>query len=211
MSELEKHFTDIYRQNAWHGTESKSGTGSDLSNTQLLRTKLVTHINWLKIDSVIDAPCGDFNWMSKIVHQMKIKNYFGVDIVNEIIEKNILTYADANFLNFKKMDVVNEILPKADLIFSRDCLVHFSYETAKKIIRNFVASGATYVLMTTFTKAGRNYFDIKDGEWRAINFNEAPMNLPLPMELINEGCTEDRMRWTDKCLGLWKLEQLREI
>jgi hypothetical protein len=208
MEDLEKHFTDIYYSNAWHGKQSKSGTGSDLEHTETLRPQLVAFINSLDITTMIDAPCGDFLWMKEIIGQLKVKKYLGTDIVGDMIDKNSVRYVEPERLSFRKMNIVEEILPKYDLILSRDCLVHFSYETAKRIIRNFIESGSTYLLMTTFTRTDRKYFDILDGQWRAINFQLPPLNLPAPERLLIEGCVEDHCRWTDKALGLWRLSEL---
>jgi SAM-dependent methyltransferase len=210
MEQLEKHFTDIYHSNAWHGQQSKSGTGSDLENTKIMRPQLVELINNLGIKTMIDAPCGDFNWMKEIINDLKIDKYVGADIVEEMVLKNKEKYENNGRVTFVKANVVEEILPKYDLIFSRDCLVHFSYETAKRIIRNFVASGSTYLLMTTFLRTDRKYFDILDGQWRAINFQLPPLSLPAPEKFFIEGCVEDHCRWTDKTLGLWKLCDLAE-
>ena len=211
MSEMEKHFTEIYNTNYWNGKQSKSGTGSDLETTNIMRPQLVELINSMGFKSMIDAPCGDFNWMSKIVDKIQVSRYVGMDIVQEMIDNNNREYGNDARIQFKKIDVINEILPKVSLIFSRDCLVHFSYETAKKILRNFIDSGSDYVLMTTFQRDDRNYPDILDGQWRAINFSIKPFCLPEPERIIVEGCTEDNYRWTDKCLALWKLSELKGL
>lgn len=209
MDNLEKHFTDIYYSNAWHGKNSKSGTGSDLDTTDILRPQMVSLINGMGIRTIIDAPCGDFFWMKEIINDLNISRYTGVDIVEDMISKNIELYGGSARVEFRKMDITKEILPKAQLIFSRDCLVHFSYETAKVILRNFIASGCEYILMTTFMRSDRNYPDIVDGQWRAINFQIPPMSLPEPERIIIEGCIEDKYRWTDKCLGLWRTSELK--
>jgi hypothetical protein len=208
---LEQHFTDIYHKNTWHGKESKSGTGSDLINARKFSTKLAEVINSLNINTMLDVPCGDFNWMKTIIEDLDIKSYLGADIVKEMIADNQKKYHFPNRVRFLQIDVVNEIVPKSDLIFCRDCLVHFSYETAKQILRNFVASESKYLIMTTFTANNRNAFDIQDGQWRALNFEMPPFNLPHYSDIINEHCEEDSCRWTDKCLGLWRLEDIREI
>lgn len=211
MDPLEKHFTEIYKSNAWHGVESKSGTGSDLSTTDVMRPQLAALINGMKIKTMIDAPCGDFFWMKYIIKDLNVATYLGVDIVEDMIAKNIELYGGTAKVTFKKVDVVTEVLPKTQLIFSRDCLVHFSFNTARKILRNFIESGCEYILMTTFMRDDRAYPDIEDGQWRAINFQLPPFRLPEPERIIIEGCIEDHYRWTDKSLGLWKTSDLLEI
>jgi hypothetical protein len=36
----------------------------------------------------------------------------------------------------------------------------------------------------------------------------APFNFPRPIKLINEGCTEGNNLFTDKALGLWRLQDI---
>jgi hypothetical protein len=50
--------------------------------------------------------------------------------------------------------------------------------------------------------------DITTGDWRIINLEKAPFNLPEPIKIINEKCTEANGSYADKSLGLWKLQQL---
>ena len=206
------HFTKIYKTNYWNGIESKSGTGSDLIATATLIPHLIDLINNLEVKTMIDAPCGDFHWMKEVVDHLNVEEYFGMDVVPEMVAGLVEKYTNLESTpkrTFSQIDVVHDILPKCGVIFSRDCLVHFSYETAKQIMRNFIASGSEYVLMTTFLSEDRPYGDILDGQWRAINFQLKPFNFPEPERVIIEGCMEDHYRWTDKSLGLWKLDTLK--
>src|SRR5262245_50296933 len=61
--DIEQTFTDIYRRNAWGGTESVSGTGSGLAETRALRSSLRLLIDDFEIATMLDIPCGDFHWM----------------------------------------------------------------------------------------------------------------------------------------------------
>ena len=209
---IEEHFTQIYKNNSWHGIESKSGTGSDLETTKILRPQLVELVNSLNIQTMVDIPCGDFYWMKEIIKDLNTDMYLGVDIVEEMIVINKTKYENLESkpkIWFSKASIINNPLPQSDLIFSRDCLVHFSYATARKILDNIIKSNSTYLLMTTFTSKTRAYPDILDGQWRAINFEAAPFNLPPPLKIINEGCTEDNNNWPDKSLALWEISNLR--
>ena len=208
------HFTNIYHSNYWNGLESKSGTGSDIATTATLRPHLVNLLNDMEFKTMVDAPCGDFFWMKEIIEELEIEEYHGYDIVEEMISAVRDTYGETEKgpkRSFETLNVVEEILPKVDVIFSRDCLVHFSYATARKILQNYIESGSEYILMTTFLRDDRAYSDISDGQWHPINFQMEPFNLPEPERLIIEGCIEDRYRWTDKALGLWKLDNLKGI
>ena len=72
-------FTLIYERNAWGSKESASGSGSTLVMTESIRTSLPIIFNKYGIESMLDVPCGDFNWMSKVDIQDVI--YVGGDIV----------------------------------------------------------------------------------------------------------------------------------
>ena len=61
----EKIFLKIYKNNYWGSKTSKSGPGSDLSNTRKIREELPKIIKKYNINSIFDAPCGDFFWMKK--------------------------------------------------------------------------------------------------------------------------------------------------
>ena len=77
----------------------------------------------LRIKTIVDCPCGDFNWMSKI--DLKKYNYKGYDIVSEIISNNKENLVKN--ICFENIDISKDSF-EADLIIMRDLLVHFSYE-----------------------------------------------------------------------------------
>ena len=78
IQDLEGRFTEIFNSNAWDDSDSVSGTGSSLDATELLRSKLPGIFEGLKINSIFDAPCGDFSWMKLIFDSNEI-NYIGAD------------------------------------------------------------------------------------------------------------------------------------
>ena len=58
-------FTEIYKTNFWSSNESPSGGGSELIQTKSLINDLEKLLKDMDIKSVLDIPCGDFNWMQK--------------------------------------------------------------------------------------------------------------------------------------------------
>ena len=200
-------FTEVFRQNAWHGDESVSGTGSDLAQTARLRELLPKLARELGVTSLIDAPCGDLHWMKDVPWESMGVFYTGIDIVPDLVERLRATHRERQFIC---ADLVTEVLPMADLIFCRDCLVHLPVEEVKSAVRNFAKSGATWLLTTTFPESGTNT-EVRWSGWRPINLQEAPFHLPAPVKLINEGCTEDGGKYADKSLGLWRLADLSAI
>jgi hypothetical protein len=197
----EEIFTKIYTKNSWRDTKSRSGTGSNLRQTTYIRNAIPECLKSIGARSLLDAPCGDFFWMKEVV--LPVELYVGVDIVPDLIVRNNKQYKTAQ-RSFLAADLASDQLPQADVILCRDCLVHLSYADAFKVLKNFKASGAKYLLTTTFT--GRSNRDIKTGQWRPLNVQQAPFNFPDPIMLINEHCTEKG--FGDKCLGLWLLADI---
>ena len=124
-------FTEIYNTNYWNDKESKSGTGSSLKSTENIRLKLPLIIEKLNIKSIIDVPCGDFYWFSKIINDLNIE-YLGGDIVEKIIFEN-KKFASKK-IEFKQLDIINDKLPYGELLICRDCLFHFSFEDIKLLL-----------------------------------------------------------------------------
>jgi len=205
-SNTERIFTDICRSNKWGGEDSISGAGSDLYQTRIIRKELPVLFGVLNISTVLDVPCGDFHWMSKL--NIKGVNYTGGDIVEELIRKNREKYERAN-VHFEHLNLINDKLPKADLVLCRDCFVHFSFKEIFTDLQNICNSEPKFLLTTTFTDRKDNH-DILTGQWRTLNLQVAPFGLPEPLEIINEECTKGNGFYRDKSLGLWKIEDVRQ-
>jgi hypothetical protein len=198
----QKIFTDIYTSNYWRG-ESRSGEGSDLIQTAVVREELPILLKNISAESMLDIPCGDFYWMQHV--ELPVR-YIGADIVPELIDANNSKYATSQ-RHFVRLDLCSDKLPKVDLVFSRDVLVHLSFKDIKLAMDNIKRSGAIWLLTTTFTARQGNE-DIATGDWRTLNLQKAPFNFPEPVQLINEGCTQFNGDYADKSLGLWRLHDI---
>jgi glycosyltransferase involved in cell wall biosynthesis/SAM-dependent methyltransferase len=203
MRRLEARFRDIAARGAWGGHESLSGPGSSLSQTRVLREAIPSLLSELECNVMLDAPCGDFHWLSHVALPAK---YLGCDIVPELIDRNIRNYA-SDEVEFFRADITKDPLPMADLVLCRDCLVHLPNRDIHRVLENFSRSGSSYLLTTTFPNRMRND-DIAAGAWRPLNLELPPFNLPPPIRLINEECTEFDGAYKDKSLGLWDLRSL---
>ncbi|OAQ38605.1 hypothetical protein A5893_14425 [Pedobacter psychrophilus] len=208
---LKTVFTKIKDENHWGDSDSISGGGSNLIQTEIIRKEIPLLLKKYGIGFMIDAPCGDFFWMKLIGDELDniLIKYEGHDIVQEIIDLNIENYAN-EVKSFHLSDLTLNKLPKADLILTRDCLVHLSFKNIKKVLKNYKKAGIKYLLTTTFTNR-KNNIDITDGEWRPLNLQKAPFNFPEPLFLINENCTENDGIYKDKSLGLWELNKINNI
>lgn len=199
-------FTSIYRSNGFGGKDSVSGPGSDLLQTKIIINELQLLFQEMNIRTMLDIPCGDFNWMKTT--DIQCISYIGADIVHELIHKNRERYA-RHGIRFQHMNIIHDKIPSVDLIFCRDCLVHFSFADIFQALENICSSQSKYFLTTTFTERQDNN-DIETGGWRPINLELAPFRLATPLKIINEGCTEDNGAYADKALGLWRVADLRE-
>jgi hypothetical protein len=196
---LEERFTRIYRRRFWEAAESVSGPGSSVGQAEQLISQLPLLFSMLGVQSLLDIPCGDFNWMRKV--DLSGIDYTGSDIVRELIESNQSKYG-APKRRFLHLDMTRDELPTVDVIFCRDGLVHLSYADIELALERFRASRSRYLLSTTFPDRDEAP-DIKTGDWRPLNLQRQPLGFPEPELLINEGCPEKG--YEAKSLGLWRL------
>ena len=201
---IESLFEKVSRDNSKVGHESVSGPGSCLAQTQEIRRGLPYLLQSLDARSLVDAPCGDFNWMKHVV--LGLDDYVGIDIVYDIVAENQKKFG-GGCRQFIKADIIRDNLPRADVILCRDCLVLLSYDDVHRSIENFKRSGTTYLLTTTFTTLAANY-DVVTGQWRPLNLRLPPFSFPNPLKIIVEGCTEAGGRYADKSLALWRLSDI---
>jgi SAM-dependent methyltransferase len=204
---LQDAFAHIYATNLWGGDESRSGLGSAADATRQLRLALPEILRAVGATSVLDAPCGDFGWLSHV--DLGAVDYTGADIVPALVERNTALFADAR-RRFVHLDLTRDPLPRADLVLCRDCLVHLSFANIARVLDNIRRSDAGYLLTTTFTEHVVNE-DIVDGDWRVLNLERPPFNLPPPMALLVEGCVEGEGTYADKALALWRIADLSPL
>ena len=203
----QERFEKIYNENSWESNESRSGIGSEIKNTKEVLRAINQIIKQYNIKSIIDIPCGDFNWMSSL--DMKNINYKGFDIVNSAIEENNKNFKKTN-INFYCSDITSSELTKGDLMFVRDCLVHFSYEDIKKSIFRIKQSKSKYLMSTSFVNLEKN-IDIYSAGWRPVNLEKEPFNFPKPLITFNEKCNEMDGIYADKSICLWEIEKLPDL
>jgi hypothetical protein len=200
----EEIFTDIFRRRGWPARESVSGGGSDLAETGQIVAALPVLCAEYQVHSLLDIPCGDFNWMRTV--NLRGISYLGADIVRELIAQN-QQYTTAG-IAFRQLDLLVDPLPKVDLILCRDCLVHLSFDDIFLALHNIAASGSELVLATTFTARSRNVAMVT-GQWQPLNLEQAPFSLPPPIKTITEGCRAGGGTYVDKSLGLWRVSELQ--
>lgn len=203
-------FSEIHRRNKWGNDESVSGVGSTLESTEAIREELPPLFKELGLRSLLDAPCGDYNWVRQTPFELDA--YWGMDIVPEIIARNARLYG-TDRVRFIRGDLVKDPLPRVDVVMCRDCFNHLSYASIIAALRNFKRSGATYALVTTDVFLGEAP-DIVIGQSRSVNLQAPPLRLPAPERLIFDGPRATstspgvpQAAW-GRNLGLWRLSHL---
>jgi hypothetical protein len=191
-------FSDIYRNNSWADPESVSGRGSTLARTEIIRRTLPRLLASVGAKSLLDAPCGDFNWMQHV--DLGRVEYIGADVVTELIARNRRRHGNKG-RSFVTFDITRDEMPKVDVILCRDCFIHFSFKSIHAAVANFKRSNSVFLLATSHANVRENT-DIQDGQWRLVNLQLPPFNFAPPEQLIIED------QEAGKCLGMWRLEAL---
>jgi hypothetical protein len=202
---LEQRFRRIHDTNLWGAVASISGLGSEIDATVMLRAELPQLLERLAVASLLDAPCGDAGWINTADLSVR---YVGVDIVPALIGRLQARAAAGEIRGeYHLADITRDPLPRCDAVLCRDALVHLSFANIERAVANFKASGAVWLIATTFPDWQSNG-DSEDGDWRALNFERAPFDWGPPVELVNENCLEAGGGWRDKSLGVWRLAEI---
>lgn len=172
-----KRFAEIYRRGLWHSRESGSGQGSEVAYTRNIREFLPKIIRKYDIRSMVDAPCGDFNWMRLVLPDVDV-SYAGFDIVEPVIRENQRRYAGAR-VRFETADICADPLPAADLLMVRDCLFHLSFRDIDRFLRNIRRVEYRFLLTSThLIESEATNLDIESGDFRLIDLFDAPFGFP---------------------------------
>ena len=76
---LRERFERIYSTKLWSDPETRSGVGSTLDSTRVVRVELPKAVRELGARVLLDVPCGDFTWMAHV--DLSGIEYIGGDIV----------------------------------------------------------------------------------------------------------------------------------
>lgn len=213
--EYEKIFSGIYENYGFGSLESRSGPGSTLSETEYIREEIKSLIQDKGIKSIVDIPCGDFNWIKEIV--FNFESYIGGDIVKECVDANNKKYANS-VIKFIHFDLLENEIPEGDLLLVRDVIGHFPIEDGLKIVNNILNSKCKYLLSTTwYNKNTKEYYkshyneNISYGRFYAVNLMSQPFNFPEPDHIIEETTVVDEYEsGVRKVLGFWEIDKIRE-
>lgn len=153
--------------------ETYSGNGSLLKNTENLIISLSRFIKEKNIKSIVDAPCGDFNYMKEV--DLSGVEYTGYDVSPNAIEM-CRKYEKEN-IRFKVADITKDKLPKCDLVICKDLFIHLSYDDIKLILENIKDSGCKYFGTSRYEKGQYANTDKQTSESaRTIEITTDPFN-----------------------------------
>ncbi|KAI8905592.1 hypothetical protein EDD86DRAFT_249164 [Gorgonomyces haynaldii] len=213
--EREEQFSRIYDQNTWGSSESRSGTGSHIANTRNVRSLLAKAIQEFTIQKFVDAPCGDCNWQPKIEGLDKIQ-YFGFDIVPQLIQSNIKKFSDKTNMHFGVLDFSNHQFPVTpDLVLCRDMIQHNTLKDGVRAYANIEQSGAKYLVTTWHDhpktdKPNQWNRNIMPGDFYEVDIFLHPFNFSKPLFWISEHESASHGVETEsrKRVGVFKLPAL---
>jgi hypothetical protein len=197
---VQKRFERIFNRNLWGSEESVSGFGSTLAATENLRRRLPELIDELGIESILDVPCGDFNWMRHVLRERPQVDYTGFDIVPALVQR-LQEEFGSDRMRFLHRNVISDPLPRTDLVVNRDFLIHMSYRDAKSVIANVKRSNSSWLLANTYRNIRENS-DIITGRWRFIDLMKPPYGFPQPKLEIEENPRQA------KFIALWRIADL---
>lgn len=192
---LARRFTDAFEDRIWDSDESLSGPGSTLTYTSELRSTLPSLIRALGCRTMLDAPCGDFNWMKEV--DLSGIEYHGADIVPEMIAELQTKYPQHDF---KVQDITTDPFPRVDFVLCRDVLFHLSNVDVVKVLHNFVMSGSEWLATSHFFQVD-SMPDVQSDPttFRLVNLTAAPFHFQPPDYLLKD-CTPNYLR---RWLGVW--------
>ena len=198
---LSDRFSAIYENRVWlngRTTGSKSGSGSDLTNTENVRRCLGDLLEFLGTRTLLDIGCGDFTWMKELYLPFK---YIGVDIVPSVVAADNALYASER-RSFSVLDATHDPLPQADTILCREVMFHLSFRDIRQLLGNIRMSRSSYLIATNDDGLRYNA-DILSGDFRMLNLLKTPLLFPNPLRSIpDNGVLPDRK------LSVWRVADL---
>ena len=200
--DLEKRFTEVYRQGLWGA--QKSGPGSTVEATRARRRGIAALLGDIfppgSTLPLVDAACGDMAWMPLLLEELAAEkgcrlNYVGVDIVKDLIDRNAGACESTGKIEYRFLhrDLTQSPPPRGDVIFCKDLVNHLVFDDIGRLLAGFNRSGSTWLLITS-NEGHRNVNaeKMEGNASRHINLETAPFHLPRP-------------HWSNGYLSLWRL------
>ncbi|WP_412561713.1 class I SAM-dependent methyltransferase [Winogradskyella sp. MIT101101] len=174
----------IYEKHLWGGKEYDFYSGIGSHDPKTINPYLDVVIDFLKSKNnqltVCDLGCGDFNIGKHLIPFTK--NYIGVDIVENLIERNRTQFIAEN-LTFQCLDIAKDELPNADCVILRQVLQHLSNQEIQQIVNKL--KNYKYIILTEHLPVGefKPNKDIISGQGIRLKQNSGVDVLAEPFKL----------------------------
>lgn len=193
---IEVVLDEFYNNASWPPKNrlSLSGGGSNRGEATMLSLQfLIETIKTHNIQSMIDVPSGDANWIFDSWPTDSIGAYLGLDIAKEVVEFNNQRFAHHSNKMFLHWDASECSLPSLqragsrqvvpfELVHARDVLQHLPLDSVQSFLCNVAQSGARIFVTTTFPD-GTNT-EIERGSFFRNNLEKPPFSFPEPNRCI---------------------------
>lgn len=191
--------------------ETPNGPGSQLDATAVVSQWLPKLLRAYSIRTMLDAPCGDWNWMRHVDLGDDV-DYFGWDNEIRFIEENRKNYGqtekymaedDSIRIGWRHFHCVNmltaPVFPCVDLIMVRDFMIHLPNGYIALLLDKINRSASHYLLATNHPGASNEHACPLDGGHddrpgyfhRPVNLEAPPFSLTGRLASIPESDTHE--------------------
>lgn len=179
--------------------ETACGAGSTVEFTAGVRRWLPNALKAFRVKTLLDAPCGDLNWITKT--DLSDVHYVGVDADPEHVEKAKTRKWDRGTspwsVKLEVSDVLKDVLPVSDAVLCRDFFQHLPFDDVWKALHSFSLTGAKYLFATSHST--RWNVDIpRAGMYRPLNLTLPPTFIGQPIDCVSDG--------NNRVLGVWRVK-----
>jgi SAM-dependent methyltransferase len=184
-------FQKVVKRDGATNRSIASGGGSTREYTLATRSHLHTVVTAFGVRSILDIPCGDFQWMPIFLDAHPEIRYFGADIVRALIAEHTSRFSDRPQWAFGVADMVRDFpAGEFDLVHMRDALQHLSPGDAVSVITSLrIQSRFRYWMVTDYEGVTHNRESrIRNKGWdfQYHNLRLPPYSLPPPLMRFNE-------------------------
>jgi len=192
-------FMNVYEAGAW-GNEG-GGCGSGRGSLPIFAARTICNLaalmpTLLKVDLLIDFPCGDQQWSPMLRALLPNLKYLGVDAMPGLVQRNRVVHSVPGRVEFllgeldtpRVFDTLRARAPHmwapGDVVavLSRHVLEHNTQATTQAYFANLFASNATFFIGTQIATA------VNDGSQILAGF--AGINFHLPPYSFTRGLVE---------------------
>jgi SAM-dependent methyltransferase len=171
-----ERFTKIYELKYWN-EDNLSGPGSNMDNAIPYLRYLQDFIDNRKIKTIVDLGCGNWELMKHIIIPNNVQ-YWGIDLVDKIIDDNIRKHAKSN-IQFEKVNNVTDCKKYAgDLLIVKDVMQHWNFEAIHYFIKEILVNFKYAILVNDFREKTKNE-QIEIGMYRTLDLEKEPFFVKL--------------------------------